>query len=174
MDSCPPYDWSPSVPPASPCPGPCHSRSCPQDCRTPCPTARSLRPSRIWSRRTIRNTKRIFFEILLNQPEIRLYLPFSDRFGSKRTSVWFQINQTKDCAGPKIERQIQPDRFKEFFFISQPWRVQLWKQNPSTVKELHQNVSQMFFVALGVLDNKKIIPKSDQAIAPYAPSEPHN
>ena len=36
-------------------------------------------------------TQRIFFEILLNQPEIRLYLPFSDIFGIKRTSVWFQI-----------------------------------------------------------------------------------
>ena len=33
------------------------------------------------------------FEILLNQPEIRLYLPFSCWFGSKRTSVWFQINR---------------------------------------------------------------------------------
>ena len=28
-------------------------------------------------------------EILLNQPEIRLYLPLSDWFGSKRTYVWF-------------------------------------------------------------------------------------
>ena len=27
-------------------------------------------------------------EILSNQTEIRLYLPFSDRFGSKRNSVW--------------------------------------------------------------------------------------
>ena len=32
-------------------------------------------------------------EILSNQTEIRLYLPFSDRFGSKRTSVWIQINR---------------------------------------------------------------------------------
>ena len=35
------------------------------------------------------------FEVLLNQPEIRLYKPFSDRFGSKRTSVWIQINRKK-------------------------------------------------------------------------------
>ena len=35
--------------------------------------------------------RNIFFEILLNQIEIRLYLPFSDSFGSKRTSVWIQI-----------------------------------------------------------------------------------
>ena len=38
-------------------------------------------------------TKRIFFEILLNQSEIRLYLPFSDWFWTKRKSVWFKINQ---------------------------------------------------------------------------------
>ena len=35
-----------------------------------------------------------FFEILLNQPEIWFYLPsFSDWFGSKRTSIWTQINR---------------------------------------------------------------------------------
>ena len=33
------------------------------------------------------------FEILLNQPEIRLYLPFSDWFGTNQTFVWFQINR---------------------------------------------------------------------------------
>ena len=33
------------------------------------------------------------FEILLNQPEVRLYLLFSDWFGSKWTSVWIQINR---------------------------------------------------------------------------------
>ena len=32
-------------------------------------------------------------EILLNQTEIRLYLPCTDRFETKRTSVWFQINR---------------------------------------------------------------------------------
>ena len=32
-------------------------------------------------------------EILLNQTEIRLYLPFPDRFWTKRWSVWFQINR---------------------------------------------------------------------------------
>ena len=31
-------------------------------------------------------------EILLNQTKIRLYLPFSDWFGSKRKYVWIQIN----------------------------------------------------------------------------------
>ena len=36
-------------------------------------------------------TQRNIFEVLLNQPEIRLYLPFSDWFGSKRTSVWIKI-----------------------------------------------------------------------------------
>ena len=37
--------------------------------------------------------KEIFFEIFLNKPEIRLYLLFSDLFGSKQTSVWIQINR---------------------------------------------------------------------------------
>ena len=34
-----------------------------------------------------------FFWILLNQSKIRLYLPFSDWFGSKRNSVWIQFNR---------------------------------------------------------------------------------
>ena len=38
-------------------------------------------------------TQRNLFEILLNQTEIGLYLPFSDWFGTKRKSVWFQINR---------------------------------------------------------------------------------
>ena len=43
-------------------------------------------------------TQRNLFEILLNQPEIILYLPFSYWFGYKRTSVWIQIkNTTHDC-----------------------------------------------------------------------------
>ena len=32
-------------------------------------------------------------EILLNQTEIRMHLLFSDRFRTKRTSVWFQVNR---------------------------------------------------------------------------------
>ena len=36
--------------------------------------------------------RELFFEILLNQTEIRLYLPSSDWFGTKRLSVSFQIN----------------------------------------------------------------------------------
>ena len=39
------------------------------------------------------HTQKNLFEILINQPEIRLYLPFSDWFGIKRMSVWFQINR---------------------------------------------------------------------------------
>ena len=38
-------------------------------------------------------TPRHFFEILLNQSEIRLYLPFPNRFGYKRSSVFIQINR---------------------------------------------------------------------------------
>ena len=36
---------------------------------------------------------RNFFKILLNQTEIRLYLPCTGWFGSKRMSVWIQINR---------------------------------------------------------------------------------
>ena len=35
-------------------------------------------------------TQRNLFEILLNQTKIKLYLPFSDSFGTKRKFVWFQ------------------------------------------------------------------------------------
>ena len=38
-------------------------------------------------------TQRNLFGILLNQTKIRLYLPYTDTFGTKRTYVWFQINQ---------------------------------------------------------------------------------
>ena len=38
-------------------------------------------------------TQRNLFEILLNQTEIRLYLPCTDWFGTKRWSVWSQINR---------------------------------------------------------------------------------
>ena len=38
-------------------------------------------------------TQRNHFEILLNQTNIRLYLPFSDWFGTKRMSVWFVSNR---------------------------------------------------------------------------------
>ena len=38
-------------------------------------------------------TQRNLFEIWLNQTGIRLYIPFSDWFGTKRTSAWFQINR---------------------------------------------------------------------------------
>ena len=36
---------------------------------------------------------RNLFEILLNQTKIGSYLLFSNSFGTKRTSVWFQINR---------------------------------------------------------------------------------
>ena len=38
-------------------------------------------------------TQRSLFKTILNQPEIRLYLPFFDWFGSKRTTVWIPINR---------------------------------------------------------------------------------
>ena len=39
------------------------------------------------------HTLRNIFQILLNQPQIRLYLPFYGWFGSKQTSVWIKINR---------------------------------------------------------------------------------
>ena len=42
-----------------------------------------------WLAREIFRTQKNLFEILLNRPEIRLYFPFSDWFGTKRRSVWF-------------------------------------------------------------------------------------
>ena len=37
------------------------------------------------------NTQRNHLEILLNQPEIKMYLSFSDSLGTKRMFIWFQI-----------------------------------------------------------------------------------
>ena len=44
-----------------------------------------------WS--TVSDTHRNIFGILLSKTVIRLYLSFSDWFGSKRKSVWLQINR---------------------------------------------------------------------------------
>ena len=38
-------------------------------------------------------TQRSLFGILLNKPEIRLYLPFFDWIGTQRRFVWYQINR---------------------------------------------------------------------------------
>ena len=40
--------------------------------------------------------QRNHFEILLNQTEIRVYLAFSDLFGTKRTFVWFKPSSLKE------------------------------------------------------------------------------
>ena len=48
----------------------------------------STRKSRTGTLHTV-----IFFEILPNQTEIRLYLPFFNWFETKRICVWFQINR---------------------------------------------------------------------------------
>ena len=44
-------------------------------------------------RKEVAYTQKKLFKIILNQPEIRLYLPFSDWFGTKQTSVCLQINR---------------------------------------------------------------------------------
>ena len=59
-------------------------------------------------------TRRNLFEILLNQPKIRLYLPFSDLFGTRRMSVWFQINRKMVN---KIWFQVDLIRFRKDFSV---------------------------------------------------------
>ena len=49
---------------------------------------------RLISTRSGLYTRRNIFQILSNQTEIRLYLPLSDWFWIKLTSVWFQINRS--------------------------------------------------------------------------------
>ena len=57
---------------------------------------------------------RNIFEILLNQSEIRLYLPFSDWFRSKQTSAWFQISRKMVNT---IWFRFDLIRFKKYFSV---------------------------------------------------------
>ena len=59
-------------------------------------------------------TQRNIFEILLNETEIRLYLPFSDRFVTKRTSVWIQINHKMINT---IWFRVDSIRFRKYFSV---------------------------------------------------------
>ena len=59
-------------------------------------------------------SQRNLIEILLNKSEIRLYFPFSDWFGSKRTSVWFQINRRMVNT---IWFQFDLIRFRKYFSV---------------------------------------------------------
>ena len=61
---------------------------------------------------SVRTHREIFFEILLNKSEIRLYLQYSDWFGSKRTSVWIQINRKMVNT---IWFQVDLIRFRKYF-----------------------------------------------------------
>ena len=63
------------------------------------------------------------FEILLNQPEIRLYLPFSGWFGNKRTSVWFQVIRKMINT---IWFRVDLIRFRKDFHVwnTSPWTSQ--------------------------------------------------
>ena len=47
----------------------------------------------LWAYCDTARTQRNIFRIWLNQTESRLYLPYFDWFGTKRTSFWFQINR---------------------------------------------------------------------------------
>ena len=67
---------------------------------------------------TNRHTQKCFFGILLIQTEIRLYLPSSDWFGSKRTSVWIQINRKMVNT---IWFQFESKRFQKVFSASSLW-----------------------------------------------------
>ena len=53
-------------------------------------------------------------EIIINQPEIRLYLPFSGWFVSKRTSVWIQINRKMVTT---IWFRVDLIRFQKYFSV---------------------------------------------------------
>ena len=55
-----------------------------------------------------------YFELLLNQTEIRLYLPFSDWFKTKQASVWFEINRKMVN---KIWFQFDLIRFRKDFSV---------------------------------------------------------
>ena len=68
-------------------------------------------------------TQRKLFEILLNQPEIRLYLPFSDWFGSKRASVWIQINRKMvDTIWFQVDSIRLRENFSVCFWSDLRWR----------------------------------------------------
>ena len=60
------------------------------------------------------HTQRNIFEILSNQTEIRLYLPYNDWFGTKRTSVLFQINL---CMANTIWFRFDLIRFRKYFSV---------------------------------------------------------
>ena len=79
---------------------------------------------RVWMR--TRYTQRNIFEILLNQPGIRLCLPFSDWFGTKRTSVWFQINREMVYT---IWFRVDSTRFRKYFSVC-------IQSEPSKLKDL--------------------------------------
>ena len=60
------------------------------------------------------STQKIHKEILSDQPEIRLYLPFPDWFEVKQTSVWFQINREMV---KKIWFRVDLIRFRKDFSV---------------------------------------------------------
>ena len=60
------------------------------------------------------HAQRNLFEILINQPEIRLYLPFSDWFVTKRTSIWIQIIRKMVNT---IWFQVDLIRFQKYFSV---------------------------------------------------------
>ena len=73
----------------------------------------------------VMHTQRNLFEILLNQPEIRLYISFYDWFGSKWTSVWFQINPKMVIT---IWFQVDLIRFrKDFSVCTLKQKFSLWE-----------------------------------------------
>ena len=68
-------------------------------------------------------TQRNLVEILLNQPKIRLYLSFSDWFGPKPTSVWFQSNR---CMVNTIWFQFNLIRFQKDSSVCTQREVIFW------------------------------------------------
>ena len=98
------------------------------------------------------HAQRIFFEIILNQTKIRLYLSFSNLFGTKFTSVWFQISRKKVNT---IWFRFDLIRFQKYFSACSLW---LEKKN------LHRVCFATLYRFL-INPYSPIIPKKNQRIS---------
>ena len=104
--------------------------------------------SRHRARATFHSTHRNLFEILLNQPEIRLYLPFSDWIKTKRTSVSIQINRKMVNT---IWFRVDLIRFQKVSSVcNEPWQNKRYSPIISTIcgpnKVLPVSNGQNFFL----------------------------
>ena len=80
---------------------------------------------------TCKYTQRNIFEILLNTPENRFYLPFSDWFVTKCTFVWFQINRKMVNT---IWFLLDLIRFRKYFFV---WTYYIYVHGTCMIHEIN-------------------------------------